>query len=104
MSPHTPGPWESAHGGVGDAGGFRITEQFVMRPCDDVSIAADIVDPETGEPSLANARLIAAAPDLLAALVRLVFILDPEKCPEDDDLGVDAALAAARDAIVKATK
>jgi len=58
MSSFTPGPWEVAHGGTAKNGKFEITEYFVRKPDDDVSIAADIIDPKTGEPSEANARRI----------------------------------------------
>jgi len=45
------------------------TEYFVRRPGDDVAIASEIIDPANDDaPSEANARLIAAAPYLLAAL------------------------------------
>ena len=50
---------------------FAITEIYVYAPNtqDDTAICADIIDPVTQEPSEANARLIAVAPDLLALLV-----------------------------------
>ena len=74
---YTPGPWERVHAGQGSFGGkFLITEWFVRRPGDDVAIAADVIDPETGTPSEANARLIAAAPDLLVALQAVVSVAD----------------------------
>ena len=64
----TPAPWEVSHGGHGSQSGFVIDEYFVLNRAvaDDVAIAADIIDPATGMPSEANARLIAAAPDLFA--------------------------------------
>lgn len=65
---HTPGPWEVAEAGGYESGHFHLDEYFVRRPGDDVAIAADIIDPDIGEPSKTNAELIAAAPDLLAAL------------------------------------
>jgi hypothetical protein len=57
----TPGAWEYAEAGSGQGGQFVITEWFVRRPEDDVSIAADIIDPATDAPSQANAALIAEA-------------------------------------------
>jgi len=84
---HTPGPWEVAWGGSFD--GTR--EVFVRRPEDDVAIAADILDPDTEAPSAANARLIAAAPELLEALRGLV---DEQNGPP---------LLSARAAIARAT-
>lgn len=60
MSAYTPGPWESLDGG-------EIGEIFVDS---DEGPVADLVKPERGGSKRveANARLIAAAPDLLAAL------------------------------------
>ncbi len=73
-SKHTPGPWEVSHGGHGSPHGFVIDEYYVLNRtvADDVAIAADIVDPATQMPSEANARLIAAAPELLEALLEAV--------------------------------
>lgn len=71
MSDHTPGEWEVATAIVGG----RVMEHFIRRPGDDTAIASDIIDPETDQPSAANARLIAAAPDLLAAAVSAEEIL-----------------------------
>jgi len=73
-SKHTPGPWEVSHGGHGSPHGFVIDEYYVLNRtvADDVAIAADIVDPATQMPSEANARLIAAAPELLEALKGLL--------------------------------
>jgi len=95
MSAPTPGPWEVAHGGTGRPGA-EITEYFVRRPGNVCSIAADIIDPTTYQPSEANACLIAAAPDLLAACEALVAL--------DTDEGCRARVAAsrARAAIAKA--
>ena len=60
---HTPGPW------LADKATYHngYVEHFVGRDGDAVAIAGDITDPETRQPSEANARLIAAAPDLLEA-------------------------------------
>ena len=72
---HTPGPWQINTAGIGAHGGkVEVTEIYVYNPdiVDDVAIAADIIDPVTCKPSEANARLIAAAPDLLAELKKTV--------------------------------
>jgi len=71
----TPGPWESAAAKQGNRDGTITTvEMFVRREGGDVSIAAEVLDPETCKPSEANADLIAAAvnalPGLLAAAER----------------------------------
>lgn len=69
MSQHTPGPWVVCSGGSNlRTGKYEIDEYFVCRGDYDSAIAADIIDPMTGKPSAANARLIAAAPELLDAL------------------------------------
>lgn len=67
MSAHTPGPWQVEEG-FSVVGTHRtVTEYFVRRDGDSIAIAADVLDPATGEPSEANARLIAQAPVLFAA-------------------------------------
>jgi len=60
---HTPGPWLAKRA---DGGGYF--EWHVGRDGENCSIAEDITDPVTRDPSEANAHLIAAAPDLLDAL------------------------------------
>lgn len=80
MSGHTDGPWE-----------FQKAEDCMGRQLDDlvkwVITAEDgdlwistgpTWDPEHAEESEANARLIAAAPELLEALQQLVDAVDPE--------------------------
>lgn len=71
MANHTPGPWETL-GGPGFA-----TEIGAMLNTPDAVIVADTrlmpYDPTPRQ--LADARLIAAAPDLLAALERAVETL-----------------------------
>lgn len=71
---HTPGPWRTNTAGSAKAGKpFNITEIYVYAPGtqDDTAICADVIDPVTQEPSEANARLIAAAPDMLDALIAI---------------------------------
>ena len=89
MQKHTPGPWR-----IGDAG-------------------RTIFGPQNGNPSpetiadirkKANAKLIAASPCLLAALVELADAVDPEQGRDDIPLEEWAIgpIAAARAAIAKA--
>lgn len=66
MSKHTPGPW-MATGARVDMGAGRVTAGL------DWSF-----DVDPGE-ARANARLIAAAPDLLKALKDLVAVIDSVK-------------------------
>jgi len=79
---HTPGPWESGNGTTSIYGsdGKEVARRIWHGPQDD-------------ERSLANARLIAAAPELLAALQYLCEV------SHTDPRGFDAARAA----IAKAT-
>lgn len=66
MSKHTPGPWETRAGGrdaVFTAAGSRIA--LVMPRFED--------EHRESAEDFANARLIAAAPDLLAALEELMY-------------------------------
>lgn len=66
QSKHTPGPWIA-----------EMPKGIILGP-GAVPLAAVFDNPDTGaehmgeEPSTANARLIAVAPDMLAALLRLV--------------------------------
>jgi hypothetical protein len=71
---HTPGPWAVNWAGSGRDGKFVYDEVYVYSPAcgvEDIAVAADIADPLTGKPSEANARLIAAAPEMLAALEKV---------------------------------
>lgn len=75
MSKHTPGPWEF----VGDADDFecRVRQKSSVKKgpgfISEVTICENIGDTQ-------NARLIAAAPDLLKALID--FLDDPMGDPE----------------------
>lgn len=66
MSAHTPGPWTLTHPGrllfVIDAGPIHIADAFAK--VDGGTSERYVLQPEAE----ANARLIAAAPELLAAL------------------------------------
>jgi hypothetical protein len=68
---HTPGPWTITR---------KHTPPIFDRGC--IAIGPDIAAiqvPELDTASEANARLIAAAPDLLAALARAVAYLDANR-------------------------
>ena len=63
----TPGPWQAEiatmHG--------KVIEYFVRVDGDEIAIASAICDRD-GQPNQANARLIAAAPDLYALVEEIV--------------------------------
>lgn len=66
MSKHTPGPWRI--GTPGPNGCYTVgTERGLMT----AMVAHSINEPEQAEQAEANAKLIAAAPDLLEALISL---------------------------------
>lgn len=90
MSKHTPGPWVA-------------TDKIVHLPdfAESGRIAIVINDPEFPERSLANARLIAAAPDLLSALTMVLAASHGRG--QDGKQAMEIALDAARAAIAKAT-
>ena len=71
MSAHTPGPWKFS---VGDGGEWWVgdDQEAVIRDSKNEFIAVLAVDPDNFTQEVANARLIAAAPDLLAALKRMI--------------------------------
>jgi hypothetical protein len=89
MSKHTPGPWEYAHSWV-------QTADHKKTPIANFNFHAA---------TEANARLIAAAPDLLQALLNLVGTMcaaDGSDMEADLD-AIDARVGDARAAIAKAT-
>ena len=104
MSAHTPGPWKASRRYAdtivieGD-GGYRHI----------VGVGADEITESGGEEMSAeqeaNARLIAAAPELLAALERLTDVtqwLDVSFASEDEEAEAEEALGVAQAAIAKA--
>ena len=85
---HTPGPWK-----------ICAKSDTIIRDQDGKLLAATM--PDFPDYSKANARLIAAAPDLAAALAALVTLADdPESC--EGSLDADRALDAARAALARA--
>lgn len=95
MSKHTPGPW-SVRGGQGDDGYCEY--RHIYAP----AAASKCVDAKISE---ADARLIAAAPDLLAALQEYARLTSPEYgegCKRGEHLYPDVDLAVARKAALAA--
>lgn len=84
---HTPGPWEEHEGFI--TGRFQSDGQ-VHDICDPRCAPADTCREEMDS----NARLIVAAPDLLAALEAVLSDEDRDLCSDAEEL-VRAAIAKA---------
>lgn len=86
---HTPGPWTANTAPLAPiitAGPKAIARSY-----------------QVGDDGAANARLIAAAPDLLAALQALLFAADSPALTEADRYMLSQPVEMARAAIAKAT-
>lgn len=90
MSAHTPGPWAAD---FGEAYAVTAPDKGRVAICTNLKGAHGMGGRRTGDEVEANARLIAAAPDLLEALEVLVA-----------ELGDCRLTEPARAAIAKATK
>jgi hypothetical protein len=77
MSSHTPAPWTFSHGSV-------------RHGAHEVAFVRQNINPQV---ALANAAVITAAPDLLEALVALVFAVQTTSRPSGDD-ALPLAIAA----------
>jgi hypothetical protein len=104
---HTPGPWRVVRHNADRPGLGWLLEANPNIIIGLVHDSVQEIDPYThipirSEQSDANARLIAAAPDLLAELERIVRALEPQEETGLDLPGI-ATLNAARAAIKKAT-
>ena len=100
---HTPGPWHTTHKDYGDEWWFggRGEGQCIVEDASGEMIAV------YGGHDEANARLIAAAPDLLAALVEaeplLVALIERVKrAPGGDETYTLGVLADIRAAVARA--
>lgn len=101
---HTPGPWRTHAWGDTPS---SPSVNYEILSCDDTALARIDLEfrDETGDPLVeddemaANARLIAAAPDLLAALIRM----DEEFGTQNYTKAADDAVMMAQAAIKKAT-
>ena len=93
MSTHSPGPWEAVDKRPDGFTGYSIFQggQFI----------AHVGDTDRATPVEDNARLIAAAPELLEALEDLVSLCEAV-LPRTEHI-TDAELFDARSAIAKAT-
>lgn len=78
MTQHTPGPWHAL--GLGDQGEDTTLDIAIVRGVNAPALIAT-VHADDGIEDEANARLIAAAPNLLAAVIRLLSALtDDHEC------------------------
>lgn len=105
MSKHTPGPWE-VHNGTDVYPVDDEKARFYVADCDpdNAPVASSLLEPgehpntdATYEQAMANARLIAAAPDMLEALRRFEAYY-----PAGINPWLDEAASLARAAIAKA--
>ena len=98
---HTPGPWEfgPSHSSTGLAG------QLVVRPAGEFPHGEWVADVGSmyDDHRVANARLIAAAPELLEALKEVTMVLDRIFDVEDRTPEPNSISGRARAAIAKAT-
>ena len=99
VSKHTPGPWTFRFEPYPDGTPYAkidagTDDDYYSPNCAGFRIRGII--------QISDTRLIAAAPDLLAALLSLVNVA-PENGDDDDDPQQAAAWNAARAAIAKAT-
>ena len=92
MTDHTPGPWH-----VIEARGSHSIDSVDVRVA---KVARNGVDDVEGE---ANARLIAAAPDLLEALYLLVVDVRVAEVDKDGGMRFSERIRHAEAAIAKAT-
>lgn len=99
---HLPGPWEQTRTKylvkLSASSPSDGTWHFFAKVC--VRIKGEGKDDETG---LANARLIAAAPELLEALKKLTMMARTSGGTAGPDAGLMEACAEAESAIAKAT-
>ena len=110
MRAHTPGPWGLAQYAKGAALPIPFIEHKTIAVFSDGARQGDVAYMQHGlwgdDQALANARLIAAAPELLEALQELVAEWDARHAAEDHRSGYTldtAGIAMARAAIAKAT-
>lgn len=93
---HTPGPWHAK------------TNHFIMATEKDPKVIAEIVDDPAfpDGTQTANAHLIAAAPELLAALKLIMPWVEPDdpKLTNSDEARRDLAVAEAAIAKAEGTK
>jgi hypothetical protein len=95
MSAHTPGPWSCEPTPESSHWDWKVTQPRINGRRPYIGIDTDNAE--------ADSRLIAAAPDLLAALLLLQAEVVASGNADADDFGWPRALSAAHAAIAKAT-
>jgi hypothetical protein len=100
MSKHTPGPWVV---GNQDPLNFGVPRGWGTEPIGFVYGPSFPEHSEVGQRALANARLIAAAPELLEALRSIADCCDEEHAARDYASRQAEIRGIARAAIAKAT-
>jgi hypothetical protein len=105
MTAHIPGPWQYRTLPHDDWGTVHASNGPIVAHA--LSGSWDVIDYDAHrtagtDPYEANARLIAAAPDLLAALKRLLATINPGNADEHA-VGCNCVIHEARAAIAKAT-
>jgi len=99
---HTPGPW-TVQELERNRNGYQGWHTYCVRHASNVHLATiGHVDRYGCERNAANARLIAAAPDLLAALAKLLALAEAEGIGSEWEAS-EAAVGTARAAVAKAT-
>jgi hypothetical protein len=93
--PHTPGPWESVR--CGKTENKRNLVEFQIRSTQGEGLSAcvawtDEVRAEQAEQTEANARLIAAAPELLAALEAALSKMESDESQIEGEWGSSLSL------------
>ena len=89
-TPHTPGPWRLSYG-------KRFEYDYLLKAGKDTPIAYwSNFKIRTKKESKANARLIAAAPDLLQALQEVMPMLEIRGEPEPGSIGRKARAAISK--------
>ena len=108
VTAHTPGPWEACGATIYSRDGTReivdgqntavaVCYSEFFREVQGVSVSQPRVQPESEAETYANARLIAAAPALLAACRRVLRAV--EWCTTDDRLTWEEQASILREAI-----
>lgn len=99
---HTPGPWRVVTRNSG-----RVFNEISVRPKQSIGFGLSTTSPVCrvvwyGDVGIANARLIAAAPDMLKSLQDLADAAQARENPMGDPCALLAAQANLRDATKRA--